>query len=104
MSWTWKRDKRGDVIRLVDSDDKIVLRTNETAGDDYGLSTSSWIEVEDESVLPLIAAAPALLEACQSILDELEDRYDGATDSKTLWMGEHIDQIKAAIRMAGVVQ
>ena len=48
----------------------------------------------------LLAAAPELLAALESIHEELTDRYDGAPDSKTLWMGRHIDAISSAIAKA----
>jgi hypothetical protein len=35
--------------------------------------------------------------AIEAILEALQDRYDGAPDSTTLWMGQHIDDLKAAI-------
>lgn len=39
----------------------------------------------------------------QIIAEELEDRYDGAPDSKTLWMADIIDQLRvAAERVAKV--
>lgn len=36
----------------------------------------------------------ALLEQCQY---ELGDRYDGAPDSPTLWMGDLLEQINLAL-------
>jgi hypothetical protein len=48
----------------------------------------------------LIAAAPELYEALKEIYLEIDGRYDGAHDSRTLWMGEHLTRIEAAIRKA----
>jgi hypothetical protein len=45
----------------------------------------------------LIESAPTMYAAIESILEALQDRYDGAPDSTTLWMGQHIDDLKAAI-------
>lgn len=39
-----------------------------------------------------------LREAAQGILDEMEDRYDGAPDSTTLWMGNHMRELEGAIK------
>lgn len=35
--------------------------------------------------------------AAAALLEELEDRYDGAPDSGTRWMGLHIEQLSAAL-------
>jgi hypothetical protein len=48
----------------------------------------------------LIAAAPDLLAAAESIYEELSNFYDGAPDSKTLWMGEYIDRLAVLIGQA----
>lgn len=50
----------------------------------------------------LIAAAPELLDASIAIFNELDGRYDGAPDSRTLWMGEHLDRLRRAIEKSGV--
>lgn len=39
-----------------------------------------------------------LKNAAAAILEELQDRYDGATDSRTLWMGCHISALEAGLR------
>jgi hypothetical protein len=38
-----------------------------------------------------------LRRAALAILDELEDRYDGAPDSDVLWMGDHIRELREAL-------
>jgi hypothetical protein len=48
----------------------------------------------------LIAAAPDLYEALKAVYLELDGRYDGAPDSRVLWMGEHITRISAALAKA----
>ena len=48
----------------------------------------------------LIAAAPEMYEALNEIFNELDGRYDGAPDSRVLWMGEHITHIRAALAKA----
>ena len=48
----------------------------------------------------LIASAPNLYAALRAIFDELNDRYDGAPDSRVLWMGEHITRIQRALAKA----
>jgi hypothetical protein len=48
----------------------------------------------------LIAAAPEMYEALNEIFNELDGRYDGAPDSRVLWMGEHITRIRAALAKA----
>ncbi len=35
--------------------------------------------------------------ACTAVLDDLDDRYDGCPDSRTLWMGEHITRLRALL-------
>jgi hypothetical protein len=47
------------------------------------------VQLEDENI--------KLRATMQAILEALQDRYDGAPDSTTLWMGQHIDDLKAAI-------
>jgi hypothetical protein len=47
-----------------------------------------------------IAAGPDMLAVCKETLDQMEDRYDGAPDSPTLWMGRHIDRLRAVIARA----
>ena len=34
-----------------------------------------------------------LMHALQYLHDDLDGRYDGAPDSKTLWMGEHVETL-----------
>ena len=43
----------------------------------------------------LMAAAPEMYEALDAILYELDNRYDGADDSRTQWMGEYVDKLFA---------
>ena len=46
------------------------------------------------------AIATDLLElrkASNAVLVEMEEKYDGAPDSTTLWMGQHIDRLTAAL-------
>jgi len=58
----------------------------------YTRQTMVEISGEDEP------ATPSRLElAAEQILNELADRYDGATDSTTLWMGEHITRLQALL-------
>ena len=33
-----------------------------------------------------------------TLLDELEDRYDGAPDSHSRWMAEHIENLRNILR------
>lgn len=40
----------------------------------------------------------SLKDAAEAILEELQDRYDGAPDSRTLWMGSHIAALEAGLR------
>lgn len=40
---------------------------------------------------------PDLQQIARDVLDELNDRYDGAPDSTTLWMGRHIEALTAAL-------
>ena len=55
---------------------------------------------EQKANARLIAAAPDLLSACRDVLEALDDRYDGAADSKYLWAGRHIDALRNAIANA----
>jgi hypothetical protein len=48
----------------------------------------------------LIAAAPALFAALETIAEELDNRYDGAPDSRVLWMGSLLTQARAALDLA----
>jgi hypothetical protein len=57
-------------------------------------------EAQHEANARLIAAAPDLLQVLESIRDEMEDYYDGAPDSPTLWMGLHIKRATEAIAKA----
>jgi hypothetical protein len=44
-----------------------------------------------------MTAYEKLLAACEDIAAELIDRYDGAPDSGSRWMGCYIEQLEAAI-------
>ena len=55
---------------------------------------------EQDANARLIASAPDLLQACRGILDDLYEHYDGAPDSRTLWMSRHIQDLNTAIAKA----
>jgi hypothetical protein len=55
---------------------------------------------DDHPDARLIAAAPELLAACKTLFEELTMRFDGAPDSRTRWMGEHVERLRAAIAKA----
>jgi hypothetical protein len=48
----------------------------------------------------LIAAAPELYEALEAVMDEFNDRYDGAPDAGYQWMASLIHQIEHALALA----
>jgi len=43
-----------------------------------------------------------MYEALDAILYELDNRYDGADDSRTQWMGEYVDKLFAVKRKAEI--
>jgi hypothetical protein len=45
----------------------------------------------------LIAAAPDMYEALKEIESEMDNRYDGADDSKTKWMGRSLELAQNAL-------
>ncbi len=49
------------------------------------------------TVLKLIAQRDCMRDLLVLIRDELDDRYDGAPDSPTKWMGEHLTAINAVL-------
>jgi hypothetical protein len=49
----------------------------------------------------LIAVAPEMYSLIEDLRDELDNRYDGADDSRTRWMGEWIDKADTLVRKAG---
>ena len=48
----------------------------------------------------LVAAAPRLFAACERVMDLLEDKYDGAPDSPTRWLGEPLVLLRDALAKA----
>ena len=48
-------------------------------------------------VAALEAKLAALKDVLQEVREALEDRYDGAPDSRTLWMGSHLNAIENAL-------
>lgn len=51
-------------------------------------------------ITKLQADRDALLKAAKEIFLELDGRYDGAEDSRTKWMGEHLTRLNLAIARA----
>ncbi len=39
----------------------------------------------------------AAVEACRGVFADIDDRYDGADDSSTRWMGEQLDRLRAVL-------
>jgi hypothetical protein len=64
----------------------------------YGVKLGHYEEAKANA--HLIAAAPTMFEALQAIFEDLDGRYDGAPNSPTLWMGEHITRIAQALKAA----
>jgi hypothetical protein len=56
---------------------------------------------EAEANARLIAIAPTMCDMLKTVLIALEDRYDGAPDSGTRWMGELIEQIETVLQKGG---
>lgn len=50
-----------------------------------------------------ISAVPELIAVLQEVYEEFCDRYDGAPDSKTQWMGSLMHTIEEALKKAGVL-
>lgn len=48
----------------------------------------------------LFAAAPDLLEACKAVMEEFDDRYDGAPDGGCKWMASLMHTLEAAVAKA----
>jgi hypothetical protein len=60
------------------------------------LGSDEWGEMVDELVAE-VRRLRRLQSAAADVLNELEDRYDGAPDSPELWMGEHIERLAALV-------
>lgn len=89
----WRVSKDGDTV--------VPESTNALLADVYDGSPSDKTDMEvTRANARLIAAAPEMLEASREIFLELDGRYDGAPDSRTLWMGEHLTRLRAAIAKA----
>ncbi len=100
------------VIRTLDEalndemDDRVCLALDQclSEGQFYELH-ATWDNSEPQRIADdlypkwkaITTAAPATLEACEDVLEALEDRYDGAPDSITQWMAPLIAQLRAAI-------
>lgn len=67
-----------------------------SCGEAFGLYTEG---ADHERTCPACAGArarlraPSLLSALESLREDLNDRYDGAPDSPTLWMGQGLSAL-----------
>ena len=48
----------------------------------------------------LVCGAPKLLEACEAVLEEFNNRYDGAPDAGYQWMGSLMHRLEHVIARA----
>lgn len=61
------------------------------------IATAAQLMEERNAHLALLSR---FLEAAQLVAEELGERYDGAEDSRTQWMGEPLCQLQAVIAAA----
>ena len=52
-------------------------------------------------IVKAVNAHDALVAALKAVRDEFDARYDGAPDSRVLWMGPLMREIDAALKLAG---
>jgi hypothetical protein len=55
-----------------------------------------------ERAMPTIRMTQTVFDVLEDIYAELEGRYDGAPDSMTKWMGQHLTAIEEVLKNAEV--
>ena len=75
--WVWALDRQNQPECLRQSGSGDVVANAQADISDYGLSVNPWIDVSEQDAR-LIAAAPDLLEALRSLVDD-DLTYNGAS-------------------------
>ena len=63
-------------------------------------TTNPHYEGNAALIVRAVNAHDAIVAAAEAIYEELDDQYDGAPDSTTLWMGRHLDALRDALAKA----
>jgi len=86
----------GDIIHFDHFDPSMSEEYRTHSRMEFSSESFRWqASPEDQSPIP------EMISALKEIFDELDNRYDGAEDSRVLWMGEHVTRIRAILEKVG---